>query len=117
MLYYNVALGARRVSLVYRQLSVLKKTMIDIKTVISTVQKRLERGSVGIGIELKTYKRDRGITIVKVTDDHLLIREDGFVKNEFEIPVEKLKKTLRSLLKKEFPRSKKVWLSEKRLSG
>jgi hypothetical protein len=91
--------------------------MIDIKTLIPSVQKRLDRLDVGGEIELKTYKRDRGVTIIKVTDDRLLIREDGFVKNEFEIPVEKLKKTLKSLLKKEFPRSNKVRLSERKRSG
>lgn len=88
--------------------------MIDIKTVIPVVQKKLDKLDVGDRIELKTYKRDRGVTILKVTDDRLLILEDGFVKNEFEIPVEKLKKTLKLLLKKEFPRSNKVRLSERK---
>jgi len=88
--------------------------MIDIKTLIPAVQKRIDRLGVGGEIELKTYKRDRGVTIIKVANDRLRILEDGFVQSEFEISVEKLKKTLKSLLKKEFPRSNKVRLLEKK---
>ncbi|MBC8316391.1 MAG: hypothetical protein H8E41_00695 [Desulfobulbaceae bacterium] len=86
--------------------------MFDIKTIIPVVLKRIDAIEIGKRLELKTYKRDRGVTIIKLAADQLKIIEDGFDKNEIIIPVAKLKKTLRTLLKKEFPRSNKVRLSE-----
>ena len=87
--------------------------MIDIKTVVPVVQKRLQKCSAGKGVELKTYKRDRRIFLLKLDENRYLVQEDGFEKQEFEVATDKLKKTLKSLLKKEFPRSRKVWLSER----
>lgn len=87
--------------------------MVDIKTIIPVVLKKIDAIAIGGRIELKTYKRDRGITIIKSAADQLKIIEDGFERNESTIPAAKLKKTLRSLLKKEFPRSNKVRLTER----
>jgi hypothetical protein len=87
--------------------------MIAIQNVITVVGQKVEKLQVGGVIELRTYKRDRGATIVKISDDCLRITETGFENTQLEIPVSRLKKTLKSILKKEFPRSNKVRLAVK----
>jgi hypothetical protein len=83
--------------------------MIDKSSVIRTVQERLNKLPIGHYLDLRTYKRDRSVIIVKSEDD-LLVIEDGFYNENFEIKPDKLKGLLKTLLKKEFPRSNKVRL-------
>jgi hypothetical protein len=84
--------------------------MIDKTKIIDTVCERLEKLPLGHYLDLKTYKRNRTVIIVKIDEDKLLIIEDGYFKKRFLITSEKLKKLLKTLLKKEFPRSKKIRL-------
>ena len=84
--------------------------MIDISAVIPTVLLKLKKLPVGHFLDLQTYKKDRSVTIVKRDDNNFLIIENGFNQEEFDVDAVKLKKTLKVLLKKEFPRSNKVRL-------
>ncbi|MEA1946181.1 MAG: hypothetical protein U9N83_02625 [Thermodesulfobacteriota bacterium] len=84
--------------------------MIDKTKIIDTVRERLEKLPLGHYIDLKTYKRNRTVIIVKVDEKKLLVIEDGYFKDRFLIKSDKLKKLLKILLKKEFPRSKKIRL-------
>jgi len=77
---------------------------------IDTVCERLKKLPLGHYIDLKTYKRNRTVIIVKVDEKKLLVIEDGYFKDRFLIKSDKLKKLLKILLKKEFPRSKKIRL-------
>ena len=84
--------------------------MIDKTKIIDTVCERLKKLPVGHYIDLKTYKRNRTVIIVKIDEKKLLVVEDGYFKDRFIIKSDKLKKLLKTLLKKEFPRSKKIRL-------
>ncbi|MBW2492298.1 MAG: hypothetical protein JRE65_14240 [Deltaproteobacteria bacterium] len=84
--------------------------MIDKTKIIDAVCERLEKLPLGHYIDLKTYKRNRTVIIVKIDEKALLVIEDGYFKNRFLITSDKLKKLLKTLLKKEFPRSKKIRL-------
>jgi hypothetical protein len=84
--------------------------MIDKTKIIDAVCERLEKLPLGHYIDLKTYKRNRTVIIVKIDEKALLVIEDGYFKNRFLITYDKLKKLLKTLLKKEFPRSKKIRL-------
>jgi len=84
--------------------------MIDKTKIIDTVRERLEKLPLGHYIDLKTYKRNRTVIIVKIDEKKLLVIEDGYFKDRFLIKSDKLKKLLKTLLKKEFPRSKKIRL-------
>ncbi len=84
--------------------------MLDISAVIPTVKKKLKSLPTGHGLDLRTYKRDRSVRIIKLDEESLRVSQDGFEQNEFTIPAAELGKTLKSLLKKEFPRSNKVRL-------
>ena len=84
--------------------------MIDKTKIIDTVWERLEKLPPGHYLDLKTYKRNRTVVIVKIDEKKLLVIEDGYFKDRFLVTPGKLKKLLKTLLKKEFPRSKKIRL-------
>lgn len=84
--------------------------MIDKTKIIDTVCKKLEKLPLGHYLDLKTYKRNRTVIIAKIDKNRLLVIENGYFKDRFLIKPDKLKKLLKTLLKKEFPRSKKIRL-------
>ncbi|MEN8142733.1 MAG: hypothetical protein ABFQ82_03940 [Thermodesulfobacteriota bacterium] len=84
--------------------------MLDKSSVIRVVLERLKKLPAGHYLDLRTYKRDRSVLIVKRGDEDILVVEDGFYKDSFAVDIAKLKSLLRTLLKKEFPRSNKVRL-------
>jgi len=84
--------------------------MIDISNALPTVLTKLKTLSPGHYIELLTYKKDRSIKMVKISESELLVVEKGFVTQEVSIDPKKLKKILKSLIKREFPRSNKAHL-------
>jgi hypothetical protein len=82
--------------------------MIDIASAIPTILTRTRKMSVGQGLDLRTYKRDRSVVIKKIETNTFEIQENGFEKNKFESDQKGLKKLLKTLLKREFPRSNKI---------
>lgn len=84
--------------------------MIDKTKIIDAVTERLKNLPTGHYLDLRTYKRNRSILIVKMDEDDLLIIEDGFFKERFRINSDKLRKLLSALLRKEFSRSHKIRL-------
>lgn len=84
--------------------------MLDKSALIPALRARIAKLPVGHAIDLRTYKRDRSVVIVKLTAEQLLIIEDGFEQNEYRIEKGGLQKILKTLLKREFPRSNKVRL-------
>lgn len=82
--------------------------MIDKANAVSTVMSRAAKLTVGSGMDLRTYKRDRSVIITRVSEDLYEVMEDGFEKNWFEVDGKGLKKLLKTLLKREFPRSNKI---------
>ena len=84
--------------------------MIDKSKIIETVHERLKSLPTGHYLDLRTYKRNRSIIIAKMGEDDLLVIENGYFKERFRLRPEKLKKLLKTLLRKEFPRSRKIRL-------
>ncbi len=84
--------------------------MIDKTKIIDTVCERLQKLPVGHYLDLRTYKRNRSVVIAKTDEEDLLVIENGYFKERFRVKPEKLKKLLKTLLKKEFPRSRKIRL-------
>jgi hypothetical protein len=91
--------------------------MLDITTLIPTVIARLKALAVGDCIDLRTYKRDRSVVIIRTSPDSFKVIEDGFFKDEMEADIAKMPKLLKALVKKEFPRSNKVRLYAGRYEG
>ncbi|MBF0195893.1 MAG: hypothetical protein HQL71_15140 [Magnetococcales bacterium] len=84
--------------------------MIPITTVIPTIKNRIKKLPLGYGIDLRTYKRNRSVLIIRETDDMFTVIQNGFGKGQFEVSTAELPRLLKGLLKKEFPRSNKVRL-------
>lgn len=82
--------------------------MIDKASAIENIMRRLKKVPLGRGLDLRTYKRDRSVVILRIGDDSFSVIEDGFNNEQFEEDFKGLKKLLKKLLKKEFPRSNKI---------
>ena len=84
--------------------------MIDKDKIIETVRERLKKLPVGHYLDLRTYKRNRSVIIVNKGEENLLVIENGYYQERFHLKEEKLNKLLKTLLRKEFPRSNKIRL-------
>ncbi|WP_457572596.1 hypothetical protein [Desulfovulcanus sp.] len=84
--------------------------MFDKTAIIPTVLQKLKKLPIGHCIDLRTYKRNRSVVIVRKGEDKYLVVENGYFQEEFEVSLSKLKRLLKTLLKKEFPRSNKIRL-------
>ncbi len=85
-------------------------TVLDIGRVIPTVLQKLKQLQPGEIIAVRTYKRDRGFSVALRANNQVLVREFGFNEQELTVPVTKLKKILKTIVKTEFPHSNKAWL-------
>ena len=84
--------------------------MIDKSKIIDTVCEGLINLPAGHYMDLRSYKRNRSIIIVKTGESNLLIIENGHFKQTYQLHLDKLKKLLKTLVRKEFPRSRKLRL-------
>ena len=84
--------------------------MIDKSKIIETVLERLRNLPTGHYLDLRTYKRNRSVIIAKMAENDLLIIENGYFRERFRLTPEKLKKALKTIVRKEFPRSRKIRL-------
>ncbi len=82
--------------------------LINIDSVLRNLLQKLEKLNPPQGIELLSYKRNRSISVLLLKDEKFLVRERGYRDEEQVIEKEVLSKCLKSLIKYEFPRSRKV---------
>ena len=82
--------------------------LINIDSVILNTLRELKKIQSPGGIELLSYKRNRTIAMLKRQDGDFLIREEGYETEEINASDTDLAKKLKALIKKEFPRSRKV---------
>jgi len=82
--------------------------MLDKATAVQEVLLRLRKMETGDSLELLTWKKDRSLLLVKQSGEKVVVVERGFVEEEYQVEFNKLKKLLKSLLKREFPRSHKI---------
>lgn len=84
--------------------------MIDKATALQTVLRKLKKLPMEHAIDLRTYKRNRSVVIKRIGEDEFNVVENGFFEERFLVSLAKMKKLLKILLKKEFPRSTKIRL-------
>ena len=82
--------------------------MLDKATALREVLRILEKMHVGDRLQLLTWKGDRSLLFEKQSTEDILIIERGFVVAEQVVPFAKVKKMVKKLLKREFPRSHKI---------
>lgn len=82
--------------------------MINKENFISDILKRIQKLEVGKQLEIYTFKKDRKIIIEKL-ETYYNIYEDGFEKQYFQnLELQDIKKLLKTLERREFPRSNKI---------
>ncbi len=86
---------------------------VDKARILHESLARLAKLVHGEGLLLQPFKKDRAICLVAL-DGAVRILERGFVENDYVVDAKKIRKELKVLCRREFPRSNKVWL--KRLS-
>lgn len=85
--------------------------MTSKQTSIDSVLKRMKKLKVGQCVDMRSFKRNRSVVIVCCGDDSFRVIEDGFFQEVWDNQsAEKVKRLLKTLLKKEFPRSNKIRL-------
>jgi len=82
--------------------------MINKANLVDTLEKRLKKTAVGTCLDVRSYKRDRKILVVKQSEDELLIIEEGFSSRRYTVPSAGFRKLMKVLVKYEFPRSNKI---------
>lgn len=82
---------------------------VDKGRVLQETVARLSRLRAGEGILLQPYKKDRAVCVI-CREDMYQVVERGFVRKEFVVETKKIRKLLKTLCKRECPRSNKVWL-------
>lgn len=82
--------------------------MIDRGNFIDTTLQKLAALSVGQALDIRSFKRNRKVVITK-TDTGYHVLEDGFAQEIFaDLTEAALTKLLRTIEKREFPRSNKL---------
>lgn len=85
--------------------------MIAKTSAVPTILERLDKLPLGHCLEIRTYKRNRRVLFRRAGENAWDVHQDGFAKDYFaDIPLEKMRKLLQTLLRKEFPRSTKIRL-------
>ena len=85
--------------------------MVDMSNFIDFTFMKLKQIEVGQGVCLLTFKKDRKVTVIK-EEEYYSVYEDGYSKKVFRnLDSRKLKKLLKILAKKEFPRSNMLHLN------
>ena len=84
--------------------------LLNIATLATDVQRTLKKIEAPAGLELLCYKRNRGVAILKCSDGNLFLKEFGYKDQERTISSSALAKELKTIVKREFPRSRKVRL-------
>ena len=83
-------------------------SLVNINSVQRQVLQMLSKTKAPAGLELSSYKRNRSISIAVVSHDKYIVRENGYVEQELQVESTELAKLLKTLIKREFPRSRKV---------
>ena len=86
--------------------------LVNIASVLADTRRLIKKTAPPGGVELLSYKRNRGIAIIKKDATHLELREHGYLDQELTIAESRLPKVLSTMIKREFPRSRKVRLKK-----
>lgn len=86
--------------------------MIDKATALESVLRKLKKLPAGHCIDLRTYKRNRSLLIIHSAENKFTIFEDGYDTITHEAELKCMRKLLKTLFKREFPRSSKIRMYE-----
>ena len=84
--------------------------LVNIETALREAKRHLKNCQIGGGIEILSYKRNRTIALTKGTNQIIYVKENGYEKIEWKGELETISKKLKTAMKREFPRSRKLRL-------
>lgn len=87
--------------------------MVDKEVFLEILLKKVKKLPLGHYLDIRTYKRNRSILVIKEKEGLFKVIERGFRQEEFQVSFEELKKLFKKLLKIEFPRSHKIRIYNK----
>ena len=82
--------------------------LVNIDTVLADTLRLLKKTDPPGGVLLLSYKRNRGVAVITKDAQCYEVREEGYEQQVVELSQEKLAKELKTMIKREFPRSRKV---------
>ncbi len=82
--------------------------LVNRESALRKVLNCLKKAELGNGVEILSYKRNRGIVVLKKSLDMFLLKEKGYLDQQLECTSRELQRHLKSMMKREFPRSRKV---------
>lgn len=83
-------------------------SLVNIDSLQRQVLHILSRTEAPAGVELSSYKRNRSISIAVLSENKVTVREKGYVEQELNVDLKELSRLLKTMIKREFPRSRKV---------
>lgn len=83
-------------------------SLINIASILDNTLRVLKKTEPPGGVELLSYKRNRSIAIIKKNTAEIRLQERGYREKEIETTMPQLTKELKAMIKREFPRSRKV---------
>jgi len=83
---------------------------VSIRSAEKTTLNLLARMDDSSILTIKSFKKDRIATIVKI-NNIFQVNEDGFRKESFSVDSDHLRKSIREIIETEFPRSHQVMIS------
>jgi len=86
--------------------------LIDIDSALKEVMDRLARMEAGQGVEVLSYKRNRGVSILRIGEGEVLVKQHGQKERERVWHEDELQHRLGIIFRMEFPRSRKVSVSD-----
>lgn len=84
---------------------------VHISQLSQTVQRALSTLAVGEAIEARTFKKDRGITVLKQDHNHFVFKQFGYDNKTIVLDENNVLKQLKKAIPKEFPRSNIAWIT------
>jgi len=84
--------------------------MIDKTKLIETVLQRVAHLATGHYLDIRTYKRNRCVVIVKNAGEEFTVIVNGYCREKIQVKSGKLEKALSAIFRREFPRSNKIRL-------
>ena len=82
--------------------------LVNIDSILLSLLQKLAKLKAPQGIELLSYKRNRAIAVLLLENGNVLVRERGYREAETVVGRDELARHLKSLIKYEFPRSRKI---------
>ena len=83
---------------------------VPISQLFHTFERTLSVMIVGEAIEARTFKKDRGIVVLKQDAEYFVFKQFGFDSQTLTLNRASLLKQLKKSIAKEFPRSNMAWI-------